>query len=121
LRNAETTIHGYLIIHTYHATAAAAVAGIKNRFMLMFQYAICNTFSFRERRRFYDSLASPTLLWTCIAESIAMLIVCSLGIPGVITSCPVGAVFMAFGAAIILVFGVNDVIKYKLLTYFGVH
>jgi hypothetical protein len=80
-----------------------------------------NTFSFRERGRMWHSLASKPLLYTCVIETIGVLIVCCTGIPHAIEPLYAGAVFALLGACVIIIWGFNDFIKMKLLTSFGVH
>ncbi len=77
--------------------------------------AVTSIFVVRERRHFWSSSPSRTLLGVILLDVLAGTIISSVGIPGVLQPLPLAMTFLVVGYNLVFSLFLNDFIKTQLI------
>jgi len=88
-------------------------------FEILLYFAIFSLFAIRERRRFWDSMPSKTLLAVLLLDAIMAMIIATVGIPG-LQPIPFVQTLSVIAYAFIFSLVVNDWIKFVLVKKTGI-
>jgi magnesium-transporting ATPase (P-type) len=85
-------------------------------FLLMLYFAVFSVVSARERRWFWSTLPSKTLLAALAADAFLGTILTRVGLPGLMPL-PWGQALLVFGSAMICCLGINDALKVAMIRW----
>ena len=99
--------------HWHLAPADPAVRTLS--FEILLYSAMLSVFVVRERRHFWSSRPSGTLLGLILLDMLAGAVIATFGIPGVLTAIPLARSLLVIGYSLVFALFVNDLVKVRLL------
>ena len=99
--------------HWHLAPADPAVRTLS--FEILLYSAMLSVFVVRERRHFWSSRPSGTLLGLILLDMLAGAVIATLGIPGILTAIPPARSLLVIGYSLVFALFVNDLVKVRLL------